>query len=131
MPIELSWYIPNRVIYSRSYGVNSAADVMAIAPEYERMIAAGTAPLYLISDETAIERSEMTIAAVKDSFGYLKKFEQVISIGTESRFNMFLASVIAQFVGFSHKRFATVDEAIHFLKERDPSLVDYEHEPGS
>ena len=100
MPIKVSWYIPKRVLLAKSTGINTNEDVLAVNQEYLAFLEEAEFPAYLISDETEIVRTDISLSTVRDSFKYLSRFDYVISVGS----NLSISTLPPSRLIFSQKR---------------------------
>ena len=126
MPIEVSWFVPGRVVLARGYGIvtrdeNTESDRLVM-----QYIDRGTPPVHVIIDVTPVDDFPMYTAQeeIQKSREFLKH-QQLgwgILCGTSNPVVRFLVSIVTRISRVNFRMFENYDEALQFLKEHDQSI---------
>jgi hypothetical protein len=122
MAYEISWLVEQRLILITFNGVLTQEDLFALSKDAFDMAEAGTAPVHSISDGTHMTATEVGIGDLKKVMGNRSTKSGWSVTVTPGRMDRFLASIANQLLGMKSRHFATLQEAIDFLKDIDPTL---------
>ncbi|NDJ62855.1 MAG: hypothetical protein GYB67_17170 [Chloroflexi bacterium] len=127
MPCEIGWYIPERVIWQRFYGVVTSEELAEHSARSAEYIMAGTAPVHILVDATEIAKYPGNLKQLTDSANYASdtnKVGFVAHASTSNQLMRFLASLMTQMLvrNVQFRAFETVDAALAFLIDRDTTL---------
>lgn len=126
MPIQVEWLIPNRVIMSRMSGVISVEDIEGWLVSLTKMVNEGTPLVHHIGDNLQIESIEVSLKTLQVLIKGIKKadhFGWYLSV-TTNPINRMMSALTSQFAGIRIRTYWTVEEALSFLKENDPSIIE-------
>lgn len=125
MPHKMSWLIEKRVLQIEYDGLVDKAEVQFINAELDRYLNEGIHPVHILSDNTKMEKVELTVSLARESFTAMKRpgWGWVIVIGMP-RLVRFFAEVFATQFGVKIKIALDADEAMQILKKQDLSLAE-------
>ena len=127
MPFEVSWYIENRVIYTRGYGVITLDDLadasQLITQEY---LSQGTPLIHEIVDLRDMEHIPSNLHKISNVLTYIKHpdYGWTIFVNTNRVMN-FIGPMLAKIARIRFRMFDDLDEGLAFLAEQDSSLTGY------
>lgn len=124
MPCEASWLVENRVIYIRSYGVVSVAEIQSTSIQTKQMMDSGTKFVHMIADSTDVERLTFNLTDLVRSIRGLPTSPNLgwsINVSPNMMYR-FMASIISQIASSRQRVFTTLDEALAFLQSMDETL---------
>jgi hypothetical protein len=124
MPVEVSWLVENRVVYSRSFGILSVSQVHEAAAQSTQMMDTGTKFVHLIANATDVEKFSFSLADIARSF---RGFPTSPNMGwtltvSSNTMHRFFASIVVQMGSSRQRVFNTLEEAIAFLQSVDETL---------
>ena len=124
MPVEVSWLVENRVVYTRSFGVLSISQVHEAAAQSTGMMNTGIKPVHLITNATDIERFTFNLPDIAKSF---RGFPASPNMGwtltvSPHAMHRFFASIVVQMGSSRQRVFNTLEEAMAFLQSIDETL---------
>ena len=124
MPVEVSWLVENRVIYSRCHGVLSVAEVKEASSQTTRMMNSGIKFVHQIANATDIERLSFNLTDLMKSF---RGFPASPNMGwtltvSPNAIHRFISSIVVQMGSSRQRVFNTLEEAIAFLQSIDETL---------
>lgn len=125
MNVRLEWLIENRVMLLTLQGDICEDDFVGMGDQLAAMMDAGDAPIHLIADSSRQSKPLLDIHATRSIFSVLRsdKFGWAIHIGgTNNRAVGMISSVISQMLGIRYRPFDTIEDAIAFIEDQDPSL---------
>jgi hypothetical protein len=125
MPAEVSWLYPKRVIMVRHYGKVTAAQLIESIAESLRLTEVGDKPVHTFLDSTGVEgKPEVSIGDLKDLIP--KAIEGTgWTVAVQPRvLDRFFASLGMQIAGARYRFVNNQEEAMNFLIEQDPTLLD-------
>ena len=124
MPYTMRWLVDKRVVLTEFEGGITADDLREFVAELKQYISEGTPLVHHISNSHQIKKVEMSLGTLRSVAGAAAVIGQLgwqIDINTNPINKMF-AGIGAQFAGIRSRTFATMDEAIEFLKGNDVTL---------
>ncbi|MCB9452103.1 MAG: hypothetical protein H6672_11740 [Anaerolineaceae bacterium] len=132
MPYQVSWLVPNRIILTRYFGVFTSEDLKAYLDESLQMrddaiatLGEDGALIHTLTDARKLERYTIGFADVQGMLKSLRQQRVGWSIFVHpGKMERFFSSIGHHWTGVRHREFATIEEAITFLKE-DTSLPDF------
>jgi hypothetical protein len=125
MPAEVSWLYPKRVIMVRHYGKVTAAQLIESIAESLRLTEEGDKPVHTFLDSTGVEgKPEVSIGDLKDLIP--KAIEGTgWTVAVQPRvLDRFFSSLGMQIAGARYRFVNNQEEAMNFLIEQDPTLLD-------
>lgn len=129
MPYDVGWYIEGRVIHDRLSGTVSIEDAEGTGQIIVEYLNEGTRPVHLIVDMTTASGFAPTVN-VRRIHDIVTRQMRSESLGwtllvSENKLARFLASTVSQLARISMQTFSTLDDAVAFLREYDPTLTGY------
>lgn len=128
MPVQGQWYIRGRVYQFKFSGDIIEPDVReAIRLSYEALEQyppSGTT--HSITDLTEVTRYDLKLMELKNALAGLEKIKATgygVLVGTPNVVIKFAITVISQLFGFRVALFPTMEEAVTFLHQQDPTLL--------
>lgn len=126
MPYQISWLVKERVLYFELFGVLSSDDFHAMMTEGRALVDGGQAPVHIITDLTAVEKTDVGIEEFRQR-GRDRSPNLGFSVNvTPRRTERLVTSIAARVMGFNSRHFSTLEKAIAFLQRMDTSLPDLE-----
>lgn len=126
MPYQVSWYVEQRVIYCRAYGVASVEDIHHLNHETQSYVRAGQPLVHVLCDLKGLTKYPTNIAGMRQSLEQMdhERMGWVIVCGAGNALVRFIASLITQFIipNVRLRMFDTLEEGIDFLREHDVTL---------
>jgi hypothetical protein len=126
MPYQISWLLQDRVIYARLEGVQTIEEIRQANSELKTFLVVGKPPIHLLLDSRKLEGVPLNLAELRQSTKNVRNpgVGWVIHLNNvQSPLLDFLADILAKFLEVRYRRVRTVEEAVAFLKQQDPSLV--------
>ncbi|RMG72593.1 MAG: hypothetical protein D6711_12660 [Chloroflexi bacterium] len=124
MPYKMMWLVEKRVIYTCFEGVITAEDLSQFLHELQAYIHNGTPPIHHISNGLKIERIKFSLSMLQRMVSRFKVVHQLswnININ-ENRLVTTIASIGNYLINVNNHTVKTLDEAIAYLKQKDPTL---------
>jgi hypothetical protein len=121
--------VENRVIYVRSYGVVSVAEIQTASLQTGQMMNSGIKFVHMIADSTEVAKLTFNLT---DLVKGLRGLPTSPNLGwslnvSPNMLYRFMASIIAQIVNSRQRVFNTLNEAIVFLQSVDETLPQIPH----
>lgn len=119
-----SWFIKDRIIFSRPVGDISIHSVQEHADYVVNMLAEGTSPVHLVVDARFITQAPTNLLALSKATTFMDhpSLGWILTITTNSVIR-FLAGMVPQIGRVKYYRvFPDLDQSIKFLKEQDKTL---------
>ena len=124
MPYETQWLVPNRVILTRIFGKVTQEEIENLIADIEAKLEAGTPFIHHISDGTEMDKIEINLKTIRLMLGGKKRSEilgwQIDVI--HNPINKMISSIGNQIAGVRYRAFNTIQDAVAFLNENDPTL---------
>jgi hypothetical protein len=126
MSYEISWYIPEHVLFVRLTGELDLNDMTAMALDIKMMLQQGSAPVHVIVDDTLGGEPPKSLRELKARMEIVQNtgLGWVVAIG-EGEVNptaKFLVPLITNIKRINFVRRPTLGDAIQFLVKRDSRL---------
>lgn len=126
MPVELSWYVENRVGYAKFRGVVTAEELQGASQLSADYIDLSSAPfVHFIHDASEIEQFPRlvrpVIQAATVSYTH-PRLGWVIAFAVSNRHIGFTGNLVSQVYNVRYRSFETKPEALTFLQTRDATL---------
>lgn len=125
MPVEVSWLYPKRVIKIRHYGKVTSEQLVVSIAESIKLTEEGDKPVHTYLDSTDVEgKPEFSISDLK---ALIPKIIEGTgwTVAVQPRvLDRFFSSLGMQLAGARYRFVNTEQEAITFLLEQDPTLLD-------
>jgi hypothetical protein len=123
MPYETFWYVENRVLYERLYGVLTIEELHALSKEALQYFETGTERVHVLLDISHLEKyptnlSQLRSVMVEDKHPRLGWW---VLIATNT-FIRFIVSALSQVRSIHFRAVSSLDDAIKTLGEIDDSL---------
>src|SRR5690242_8209805 len=123
MPIQLSWYLENRVILLSNHGEIKDQDLFDIdEPIIDYMNQCDAPLVHLIVDNRDGFNQPSAKSVTQVKFPKHPKMGWLIMVGVDNPIQKFVVAVGASFFKTRVRIFKTMDEAANFLNEVDSTL---------
>lgn len=124
MSQSIDWLIPGRVIHVRLEGAISLEQMRAGNQELIEALDSGQPPIHVLIDDQALVSIPASLRQHQLTMNFLRHpaLGWVIGAGRVSAVLRLISSVTSYFFKVQTRRFDTLDEALRFLREQDPSL---------
>ncbi len=129
MPISVSWYEPDRIIFLDVQGDVGIDELQQCTQELNRLFATGTAPVHIITDARQMGKFPTKLLEVRKALSELSSFGMDIIIGFDNPVARFLASAVSQMSRFEVRLVKDKAEAIQIISRIDSSLAYLADEP--
>ena len=126
MPSEMSWYIPDHILYVTEYGDLTLEEVKATNETARRHLNASPRELHVVIDHTRLDSAPKSLAGLLntlDTFRHRNMGWFVIFGHAGNRYFRALAQFITLAFGTQMREVDTREQALVFLMERDASLI--------
>lgn len=129
MPIEISWYIPLRVIRAHIYGEITAKDLTTFPTKGRQCTFSGITPVHCLLDDADAMPPRFTIRQFHDLLKFRmqegERIGWVIGVGQTNMLANVMIPLLTKTMGLRFKRVYTMEDAIAFLKQEDPTIEAY------
>jgi hypothetical protein len=126
MPVEVSWYISNRVVLARGYGSVTTEENAESDRQVAALIDQGIAPVHVIIDVTTVDDFPFFSASYqKDNVQQFLRSNKLgwgVVCGTSNRVVRFVGEVVARLSRINFRMFPTLEEGLAFLKDQDQTV---------
>lgn len=126
MPIDLSWYIPSRVIHVQVYGEAGSEQIQKMAKDLQDYMEKGEAPVHVMLDDATANPPPISIKHLKSLLDVTKqpteKVGWVVGIGNPNPIAKVVVPTFLKIVRIKFVRRDTLEQALAFLKKQDMSL---------
>lgn len=123
MPVNLSWYIENRVIQIINEGQISDDDMLRIDQPIIDLMNASSFPLvHMIVDNSKATYTPSVKTITQAKFPRHTKCGWVVLVGPANSFMKFVNAVVTNVFKTRNRMFDTFEEAVAFLNEVDSTL---------
>ncbi|MCI0710426.1 MAG: hypothetical protein L0154_09720 [Chloroflexi bacterium] len=122
MAYQVSWLVPQRVIFVRVTATLTRDDIVAMNQDYFHLLDEGVAPVHMLVDANQLDKLDIK---VKDIPSLLMQDDARFGwnfIVTPNRFIGFLSNLAAHLTGSKYKTMDKLDEALQVLVRLDSSL---------
>jgi len=116
--------VENRVIYVRSYGVVSVAEIQTASAQAGQMMDSGIKHVHMIADSIDVEKVTFNLTDLVKGLRGLPTSSNLgwsLNVSPNVMYR-FMASIISQIVNSRQRVFNTLEEAITFLQSVDETL---------
>ncbi len=125
MAYKTVWLVKDRVLLSTFSGIITQPELESFIAEVRSEIAKGRPLVHHISDSLGLEKLELSIKTFRS---LLSAYKMIGELGwqvdvNKNSLNKMLSGLGAQFVRIRARTFASMEEAVNFLKEIDPTLA--------
>lgn len=130
MPAEVSWYVPEKVVYVRYTGIVTTADIVSSYTGSRDHASQAPQPAHIIMDSLKVQKMDFTIKEIKtllanfDASPIAWAVNITATDAMSSKASNFLISIINQSLGLRFRTSKTLAEAHEFLNSIDMSLAD-------
>lgn len=124
MPCEISWTVPQRVIYLRGWDALTMDDISAIRAELFAMLDSGSAPVHLVADYIDVTRMPFSLQhtqAAVDTAPH-PHIGWVVNVTINDRMR-YITSILLHITSMWMRQFTQVQTAMDFLREVDETLM--------
>ena len=128
MPYQTGWYVDKRVILTRYTGIIGVEDIHGQIDETHTLIEQGTPLIHSIIDLSQIEKwpplnvvnefRSMNIESVRERIGW----SIIVANNVVLKFG---SALFAPIFNLRQRIYSTLDEALIFLQENDPTLPNF------
>jgi hypothetical protein len=129
MPYTHQWHTEGRILVVRLWGEISVEDFQTASARTAELIAQGTSPVHILSDNSGVTRMPYSLRQLVDSAQSMRQpgMGWLIIIGPVNPALQFFGSMIAQILNVNFRAIASQEEALNFLIQRDPTLQPLTH----
>jgi len=125
MAVKTRWYIQDAVIYVKFWGETTVDDMRQfIQDAYELSDLSDRSLVHVIADSSRVTKG-VNIKDVMKTLSNVKPHPKAgwnITIGEKDKLIRFTTDVARQLLRVRTRSFNTIDEAVTFLKDIDPSI---------
>jgi hypothetical protein len=124
MPNTISWCIPERVIHVCVSGIVTLEEIIESDQEGREVFKQGKTPIHIIVEHHNVEKLPTNIRHMRQAMSNLNAPEigWVILVSDRRSLWSYVGQVVAQMAMIRWRQMETRDEALHFLRQQDPSL---------
>jgi hypothetical protein len=126
MPFDISWLIDKRVVLMYMYGNVDIEEVKQQTEASRTYRALGVTPVHTIVDSREITKVPMSFDKIRQMMSSNAIPGSWTIILTSNSVTRFIATLVTQTVGMQYRFMESPDEALAYLYQLDPSLVEYE-----
>lgn len=123
MPVQLNWYIPERVLVAQYSGDVSREDIIT---QYQKGIemcdSVVSSYVHMIVDLSDVKSFPKTISDYKGTFGDKAKNAGWVVLVGDNKVVRLLSSVVTNLMKVNFAYVQSIDEAIAFISQRDNSF---------
>lgn len=124
MAYKIDWLVKERVLLTTFSGVITQPELAGFINDIRTEIPKGRPIVYHISNSLALEKVELSLKTFRTMLGAYQMVKELgwqIDVNTNALNKMF-SNLGAQFARIRTRTYPTLEEAIAFLREIDPSL---------
>lgn len=126
MPIDVSWYIPNKIIRAHFYDYSGIEEIQELGFELGEHIQEGIAPVHILLDDATAQPPPINLQQLKMTLNFernhIDKLGWVIGFGDVNMVAKMVLPPLMKVLRMNYSRVATIEEAIIFLQKQDKSL---------
>lgn len=126
MSYDITWYVPNQVIYSQIAAELTLSDSQSIVGDLGQLLENSTSgQVHILGNLIGLSEDNMTfriLSSVVTSLSLYRNVGWIIVIGEAEQLSQLGNAITTQFFGMRYRTFETLTEACTFLKSEDPSL---------
>lgn len=125
MPVDMTWYVQNRVLYIHVWGEVTEHDMTNMVEKSRAFVDLGTHPVHILSNQLEIEQATFRMNALKDVLERQSRVRMgwMVNVST-NRIASFAITLMAQFGNSRLRQVRTIEDGLAFLTHIDPSLPD-------
>lgn len=133
MAFTYSWLVSKRVLVGRIWGMQTLSELeesISILWEY---LDEGEAPVHFIANLEGLDKAPVDLNELTRLFRFTQspRVGWIIIVGLSARNLVIILSVLSKIMRVPFKSFDTMDSAVVFLKENDPTLVFFDENVAS
>ena len=125
MPVKTQWYVPESVIYTQFSGETTVEDMTQyIQDAYRLSDLSSRSLIHVIADSSRVTKG-VNIKEVMKTVSNVKPHPKAgwnITVGEKDKIIRFTTDVARQLLRLRTRSFDTINEAVTFLKDIDPSI---------
>lgn len=128
MAYEVSWYIPEHILYMRYYGDLTTEEFEQSLIESRALfnsLPTDTARCHTITDTLDLNKMPRSLTAFKNALVKPHPAAGWVCLVAENSLQNMIASTVTQLMQLNFKVFPSRQQALQFLIDRDASLADY------
>lgn len=126
MPMEFTWYIPDRILHIHVTGENHVVDLHHFGEKAQQYLQDGEAPIHILLDDADAAPPPVSLTILKDAINLRPSDAQslgwVVGVGEGDMIVKVIFPMLTKVLGVKYTRVATLDDAVDFLLQRDPTL---------
>jgi hypothetical protein len=124
MPSELKWFVEDRVIYLSLSGVVAIDEGRQNNQQAVQMIDSGKPPVHTILVDKDVEKINASLSDMVKTMEVYRHpwLKWIVAVGDSTPSTKFLTSILSRLFRVSFHRVSTLQEAIDFLKNQDPTI---------
>ena len=126
MPIDVNWYVPDRVIMMRSHGDLTIEEAKAANKKILEFLDLGKPLIHTLVDQLDMGNFPISLRDNKDALSAIKhpNVGWTVVYGNPNKIADFISGMIARMGRLRYRKFTSKEEAIAFLADQDPSVAD-------
>jgi hypothetical protein len=123
MPVQINWYIPERVLLATYSGDVSREDILKQYQDGIKLCDSVSSPcVHMIVDLADMTSFPKTISDYKGTFGEKARNAGWVVLVGDNKIVRLLSSVVTNLMKLNFAYVRTLDEAIQFISQRDNSF---------
>jgi hypothetical protein len=124
MPVQITWYIPERILLAIYSGDVSREDIQHQYQEGIKLCHSVDTPLvHMIVDTAGVKSFPKTISDYKGTFGEKARNAGWVVLVGDNKIARLLCTVVTNLMKLRFAYVTTVEEAIFYISERDKSFT--------
>jgi hypothetical protein len=127
MPVQLSWYVENAVLYGYASGINELEDLRIMNDEVLAFIesSSGTNLIHFLIDLRDLKQMpSLSTQGIMYTYAKHPRAGWQVFIGLSDPVQRFTIFMLAEVMKIRFRRFSTIPEGIAFLQSIDTTLPD-------
>lgn len=124
MPYQMTWLIPDKLLYVRNNGIMTADEIKSMYAEMAQLsLETSSQAFYFVVDSTEVEQTQVSAADLQKIFPKINdnRLKWTVTVNP-NLLQRFFATLIFQFMGIRGCILSTPREAFEFLCEQDETL---------
>jgi len=126
MPIEISWYVPKRVLRLHVQGAAGIPQLEQLSKDGQVFLADGQKPIHILLEDTHADPPPLNVKRFKQALDFKEEYTAqlgwIVGVGKTNQIANFVIPLVMKVLKLKFIRVATRDEAIAFLMKQDMSL---------
>jgi hypothetical protein len=123
MSYRVSWLVEQRMVYAYFEDNLTVEALQSAIAEIQHCIEEGRAPVHVLSDVIGVKHMEANLLQLRTVTPVVSPHAGWILVVVNNPLLRFFSSLMVQFAHSDYRFFATVDEALAFLKSIDSEIA--------